>query len=277
VARILIVDDEPKLGRLLVEMLETQGHDVSRAAGGAEALARLARNDLDVVVTDLRMPDMDGMALLRAAKRLSPAPEVILMTAYASTENAVAAMRDGAVDYLVKPFAMDEFRLRVARVLERRELSARADALARRIDERQGFGSIVARSEAITSVTEQARRVARTDETVLLVGESGVGKTVIARAIHYASRRAAGPLVEVHCAALPESLLESELFGHERARSRAPTTPRPATLRRRTGARCSSTRSETSPWPRRSSCSASCRTALSPALVRRRPAAPTCA
>jgi two-component system, NtrC family, response regulator HydG len=215
-ARILIVDDEPKLGRTLVEMLEGHGHEVDRCEGGSAAIARLGADELDLVLTDLRMPGTDGLAVLRAARRLSPRTDVMLMTAYATTEGAVEAMKEGAVDYLVKPFAMAELRLRVARVLEQRGLAARAAALAQRVDAHEGFGRVIAESPAMRSLVADARRVAITDETVLLEGESGTGKTLIARAIHHASRRSAGPLVEVHPAALPESLLESELFGHEK-------------------------------------------------------------
>jgi two-component system response regulator HydG len=214
--KILIVDDEAKLGRVLVEMLEGAGHEVARAGGGAEALVRIAQTDLDIVITDLRMPNVDGMAVLRATRRVSPRTDVMLMTAHATTQNAIDAMKEGAVDYLLKPFAMDELRMRVARIVERRALSARADALARRLDEREGFGRVVAESARMRSVVSQALRVAQTDETVLLLGESGTGKSLLARAIHHASKRAAGPLVELHAAALPEALVEGELFGHER-------------------------------------------------------------
>jgi DNA-binding NtrC family response regulator len=215
-ARILIVDDEAKLGRVLVEVLDGRGHQVERVAGGAEALARVAGGGVDILVTDLRMAGVDGMEVLRQTRRLSPATDVVLMTAYATAQGAVAAMKEGAIDYLIKPFAIDEFRLRIERLAERRELSAHADALARRLDRAEGFAGVVARSPKMTALVDAARRVAVTDETVLLLGESGTGKTRLARAIHNASRRADGPFVEVHCAALPETLLESELFGHEK-------------------------------------------------------------
>jgi DNA-binding NtrC family response regulator len=215
-ARILIVDDEAKLGRVLVEVLDGRGHQVERVTGGREALARVAGGGVDIVVTDLRMPGVDGMEVLRETRRLSPGTEVVLMTAYATAQGAVAAMQEGAVDYLIKPFAIDEFRLRVERLAERRHLAAHADALARRLDRSEGFGGVVAGSAKMAAIVGAARRVAVTDETVLLLGESGTGKTRLARAIHSASRRADGPFVEVHCAALPETLLESELFGHEK-------------------------------------------------------------
>jgi DNA-binding NtrC family response regulator len=226
--RILIVDDEPKLGRVLGEMLESAGHEVVRAGGGRAALERLAAETVetaeaveavgafDVVLTDLRMPEVDGMAVLRAVRQTAPHTDVVMMTAYATAQNAVEAMKEGAVDYLIKPIAMDELRLRIARIAERRALSARAITLERRLDAREGFGRVVAESAKLRALVAQARQAAATDETVLLLGESGTGKNLFARAIHHASRRADGPFVEVHAAALPESLVEGELFGHER-------------------------------------------------------------
>jgi DNA-binding NtrC family response regulator len=216
VARILVVDDEQKLGRVLVEMLEGGGDEVARAGGGREALALIAAGDLDLVITDLKMPDVDGMAVLRETRRTSPDTDVMMMTAHATVQNAVDAMKQGAIDYLIKPFAMDELRMRVRAVVERRTLAKKADALARRLDARDGFGNVVAESAKMIEVVAQARRVAGTDETVLLLGESGTGKNLLARAIHQASKRSSGPLVEVHAAALPDTLVEGELFGREK-------------------------------------------------------------
>jgi DNA-binding NtrC family response regulator len=226
-ARILIVDDEPRLGRVLVEMLEGAGHDVAHAAGGAAAIQRIATGDLDVVVSDLRMPDVDGMAVLREVRRTSPDTDVVLMTAHATAQNAVEAMKLGAVDYLVKPFAMDEFRLRIGHIVARRSTTARADALARRLDARDGFGRVVAQSAAMRGVVADARRVAATDETVLLLGESGTGKNLLARAIHNASARGAAPFIEVHAAALPETLVEGELFGRDKGAYTGATDAKP--------------------------------------------------
>jgi len=226
-ARILIVDDEPKLGRVLVEMLESVGHDVAHAAGGAAAIQRIATGDLDVVVSDLRMPDVDGMAVLREVRRTSPGTDVVLMTAHATAQNAVEAMKLGAADYLVKPFAMDEFRLRIGHIVARRSTTARADALARRLDARDGFGRVVAQSAVMRGVVADARRVAATDETVLLLGESGTGKNLLARAIHNASARSAAPFIEVHAAALPETLVEGELFGRDKGAYTGATDAKP--------------------------------------------------
>ncbi len=209
-ARILVVDDEPKLGRVVAEMLELDGHDVARSTGGKDALARLAE-PFDVVVTDLRMPEVDGLAVLRAARARVPPAEVVLMTAYGTAESAVEAMKAGAADYVTKPFSMDELRLRVRRLAGQRAAEAREARLVARLTP-----DLVAGSEAMRAVLGAAERVAPTDASVLLLGESGTGKSQLARLVHHRSRRAAGPVVEVHCAALPESLLEAELFGHER-------------------------------------------------------------
>jgi two-component system, NtrC family, response regulator HydG len=210
-ARVLIADDEAKLGTLVAEALELDGHAVVRAGGGAEALARLREGAFDVVVTDLRMPQVDGLAVLLAARALPEPPEVVLMTAFASAESAVEAMKAGAADYVTKPFAMDELRLRVRRLAGQRDAEQRSARLLERLTP-----TLCAESASMKAALAAARQVAGTDATVLLLGESGTGKSQLARWIHFQSRRAAGPLVEVHCAALPETLLESELFGHEK-------------------------------------------------------------
>ncbi len=210
-ARILVVDDEPKLGQLAAEMLQVDGHLVTLAAGGREALQRLAGDRFDVVLTDLRMPEVDGLAVLRDARSRSPSPEVVVMTAYGTAQNAVEAMKSGAADYLVKPFSMDELRLRVRRLAAQRAAEERSRQLIGRL-----VPDLVAESPAMRAALAAARQVAATDATVLLLGESGTGKSRLAGYIHYQSARAAGPLVEVHCAALPETLLEGELFGHEK-------------------------------------------------------------
>ncbi len=210
-ARVLVVDDEPKLGRYVAQMLGLDGHQVVRAAGGQEALARLAEEAFDVVVTDLRMPGVDGIAVLRAARTRASPPEVVLMTAHATAESAVEAMKAGAADYVTKPFSMDELRLRVERLAARRAAESRSAQLLARLTP-----DLVAESAAMKDALSAARQVAPTDATVLLLGESGTGKSQLARYIHYQGKRAQGPFVEVHCAALPETLLEGELFGHER-------------------------------------------------------------
>ena len=209
--RLLVVDDEPKLGRLVADMLALDGHEVLRAGGGREALALLASRPIDVVVTDLRMPEVDGLAVLAAARALPAPPEVVLMTAYGTAESAVAAMKAGAADYVTKPFSMDELRLRIGRLAAQRRAEATSARLVQRLTP-----DLIAASPAMQTALAAARQVAATDATVLLLGESGTGKSQLARFVHFQGRRAAAPFAEVHCAALPEPLLEAELFGHEK-------------------------------------------------------------
>jgi DNA-binding NtrC family response regulator len=208
-ARVLVADDEPKLGKLVAEMLSLEGHAVVRVGGGRTALVELAARPFDVVVTDLRMPEVDGLSVLREAR--ARGCEVIVMTAFGTAESAVAAMKAGAADYLLKPFAADELRLRVRRLAEQKAALAKSERLVEQLVPR-----LVAESAGMKAALEAARKVAASDASVLLLGESGTGKSQLARFIHFTSKRAGGPLIEVHCAALPETLLESELFGHER-------------------------------------------------------------
>lgn len=213
---ILLVDDEPKLGRVLATALQSASYTVERVLSGSEALAKLASMTFDVVVTDLKLPDISGIQVLQHVRELPSAPDVIMMTAYASAETAVEAMRLGAVDYLIKPFSIDELRIKIARLIGRRALQEQNGNLQAQLEKVQSIESLVGTSARMREVIEQIHQVAATDATVLLLGESGTGKTVLARAIHHHSRRRNGPLCEVHCAALPPTLLESELFGHER-------------------------------------------------------------
>ncbi len=209
--RVLVVDDEAKLAKFVAQALELDGHEVARAGGGREALDLLAKRTFEIVLTDLRMPEVDGLAVLGAARARPGPPEVIVMTAFGTAESAVAAMKAGAADYVTKPFAMDELRMRVRRLAAQRTAEARAERLLQRLTP-----DLVAESAAMQAALGSARQVAPTDATVLLLGESGTGKSQLARFIHYQSRRAAGAFVEVHCAALPETLLEGELFGYEK-------------------------------------------------------------
>jgi DNA-binding NtrC family response regulator len=215
-ARILLADDELKLAKFLATVLEGQGHQVVRVEDGKAAVRALAEGRWDLVITDLRMPGVDGMGVLRAAQKEAPSTDVVVMTAHGSQQIAVEAMKEGAYDYLVKPVVIDEFRLRIAKILERRALIVRADDLERKLDQRDGLPGIVARSERMRATVEAAMQVAQSEAAVLLLGESGTGKSLLARAIHRASPRRDRPFVEVHCAALPDTLLESELFGHEK-------------------------------------------------------------
>ncbi|GAC1342901.1 MAG: sigma-54 dependent transcriptional regulator [Myxococcales bacterium] len=210
-ARILVVDDEPKLGKLLAQLLERDGHAVVRVGGGRQALVEISASPFDLVLSDLRMPEVDGLAVLAAARARTPPIEVVLMTAFGTADSAVQAMKAGAADYLLKPFATDELRLRVRRILDQSSTEVKS---RRFLD--QLIPRLVAESPPMVQALQSATRVAAADTTVLLLGETGTGKSQLARFIHFTSTRAAAPFVEVHCAALPETLLEAELFGHEK-------------------------------------------------------------
>ncbi len=218
-SRILVVDDEARGGELLRRELADRGHHVEALASSQAALARLAEASFDLVVTDLRMPPPDGLALLAEIRRRWPATEVILMTAHGDETAAVQAMRAGAYDYLKKDPRVepDEIQLRLERLIEAKGGRAERERLSREVVAlRAGTLSVIGRSAALERAGALARKVAVTDATVLLRGESGTGKDLFARAIHFDSPRAGGPWVKVNCGAIPENLLESELFGHEK-------------------------------------------------------------
>jgi two-component system, NtrC family, response regulator PilR len=212
--RVLVVDDERSMRELLAIVLGREGYEVFAAEHGQAALAVLERQHFDLLVSDIRMPDMSGVELLRAARDLQPDLIAIMMTAYASTETAVEALRLGARDYLIKPFNVEELKLRIRDHLEKRELRQEVVLLKKSLQVSHQFSSIVGRSEPMLRLFALVERVAPTNSTVLITGESGTGKELVARAIHYNSLRRDAPFVALHCAALPETLLESELFGH---------------------------------------------------------------
>jgi DNA-binding NtrC family response regulator len=216
-ARILVVEDNDTLRRGVCRALRETWSVVDEAGAGDAALARIAAAPpYDVVVTDVRLPGADGAAVLRAALERDPRTSVLVMTAYGSIETAVEAMRAGAFDFVQKPLELEQIELRVARALAHRRGRAAADAPAAAAPIRSAVGDVVAESAALRTAVELAGRVAPTRSTVLVTGETGTGKEVIAGLIHRLSPRAGGALVKVNCAALPETLLESELFGHER-------------------------------------------------------------
>ncbi len=214
--RILVVDDEPAQRELVCGFLRKHGFDVAEAGGGKEAVARVKREPFDLVLTDQSMPDLSGIEVLEAVRSTSPETAVVIITAYGTIETAVSAVKAGAADYLTKPLNLDDLLHRVHRVGERQRLVAENRELREALAERHRVEGIIGESGRMQEVLSLVRRVAPSDATVLIRGESGTGKELIARALHYASPRAGGPLVKVNCAALAESLLESELFGHEK-------------------------------------------------------------
>lgn len=222
-AKILVVDDEEKLCRVLKLLIEGEGHDVDTALNGEKGLGLLDNHVYDIVITDLKMPGMDGVEFLKAAKEKVPDVEVIMMTAFATTQSAVEAMKSGAYDYIIKPFDNDELLLILRRILEKKsletdkaELARENQDLKRQIRESLDLGGMVGKGSRMQEVYSLVERVAGTSTTVLLRGESGTGKELVAKAIHYNSSRAEKTFVPIHCAAYPETLLESELFGHEK-------------------------------------------------------------
>jgi two-component system, NtrC family, response regulator HydG len=214
--RILILDDEPDVAGSWVRILESAGYRCLATSQPEEALRLLESERADLLLTDLRMPGIDGMEMLRRAHQIDPQMPVVMLTGYASLESAVAAVKAGAFDYLSKSFSNDQLRLTVERALTKRRLELENVHLREQLRGVFGFENIVGRSVALQQVLELVRKVARSDASILIMGESGTGKELIARAIHANSPRAAQPFVPVDCASLPENLLESELFGHEK-------------------------------------------------------------
>ena len=215
-AAILIVEDEAKMRRLLELNLGEDGF-VTFSAGDAETGLKLLReNSIDLVVTDLKLPGMDGLEFLQAAKRQNAALPVVVMTAFGSVETAVEAMKAGASDYVLKPFSLTEMRMVIHKELDVRNLREENRSLREALGRRYAHPNVVARSAKMQEVLAIVERVAPTNSTVLLGGESGVGKDLIARAIHEKSRRASGPFLKINSTAIPENLLESELFGYEK-------------------------------------------------------------
>jgi two-component system response regulator PilR (NtrC family) len=213
---ILVADDERSMREMLAIVLQREGHRVLLAEGGRAAVELLKREPVDLLVSDIRMPDMSGVDVLRAAKQTDPEVIGIMITAFASTESAVEALRLGAHDYLSKPFDVSELRAKVREALEHRRLREENSALKKALIGAGDFANILGDSPAIREVKDRIQRVAPTNSTVLVTGESGTGKELVARAIHANSTRRSRPFVAVNCGALPETLLESELFGHLR-------------------------------------------------------------
>ncbi len=215
-ARLLVVDDEPSMLDMLTLLFADEGYAVETARSTEEARRVLAQGGLDLVLCDIMMPDGNGLDLLREIKTSNPDAPVIMMTAYTSTKSAIDAMKLGAYDYISKPFDVDELKIIVQKALERAELVDENVYLRKALEQKYTFNNIIGRSARMQAIFSLIERIARTASTVLIQGESGTGKELIARAIQYASPRAANRILAINCGALPESLLESELFGHER-------------------------------------------------------------
>jgi two-component system, NtrC family, response regulator len=213
---ILVVDDEVNYLTVMEALLGEENYEVLTAPGGQEALKLATNNDVDLVLTDMKMPKMNGIELLGEVKRLYPDLPVIMMTAFGTVEKAVAAMKAGAFDYILKPFKNEELLVTIARALEHHRLVQQNRMLLQDLDKKYGAPNIVGESKAMREILALVKRVANSRATVMISGESGTGKELVARAIHQQSPRAGKNFVSVNCAALTETLLESELFGHER-------------------------------------------------------------
>ncbi len=213
---ILIAEDEELLRQELADAITAAGYRILAANDGMSALAALKANSIQLVVTDLRMPRTDGLALIRQGREASPESQFIVMTAFGSMETAIEAMRAGAIDYVLKPLAMDELLAKIGRLMETVELRTNNRMLKRDLDRKLGSLEMIGQSPSLERIRELIRKVAPTRSPVLITGESGTGKELIARAIHSLGNAKSEPFVPINCAAIPESLLESELFGHQK-------------------------------------------------------------
>jgi len=230
-SRILVVDDETKITELLAERIAREGMEVSTSASAEEALPHIEKGEVDIVLCDLRLGGMDGLELLKRTKSVAPATDFVVMTAYASAGTAIEAMRQGAYEYLIKPFQMDEVVLLLRRIQERRDLVSENAALREKIAGTVRAERIVGGSAAVLAIRELIEKVAPTDAPVLVQGESGTGKELVAAEIHSMSARAREPFVVLNCAAIPETLLESEMFGYERGAFTGAAQRRPGQFR----------------------------------------------
>ncbi|WNG22800.1 sigma-54-dependent Fis family transcriptional regulator [Cystobacter fuscus] len=224
--RVLVVDDHVEMARLLADALTDEGYTVDVATSGREALAAVRGRVLDAVVCDLRMEQVDGFDVLAAVREADPTLPVLIMTAFGGVENAVEAMRRGAAHYFTKPFRLDEVLLYVQRAIAERRLREENRALRQAVGDRSAFAALVGRSAPLRALYELIERVAHSHAPVLVRGESGSGKELVARALHFEGPRQAGPFVAINCTAIPNALLESELFGHVKGSFTGATTPR---------------------------------------------------
>jgi DNA-binding NtrC family response regulator len=224
---ILLVDDDERLRRAAGKVLTAEGYRVTNAATAAEALVALKQGPVALVISDLRLPDLDGIALLKHSRELVPQAEVVVITGHGSVENAVEAMRLGAYDFIEKPLDSTALLKTVAKALEKQRLTSENRQLRCRLQQQSGIGVLIGESQAMQSVKQLIRQIAPTDVNVLIQGESGTGKEIVADALHDLSDRRERPFVKISCAAIPETLLESELFGHERGAFTGAAAARP--------------------------------------------------
>jgi len=213
---ILVVDDEDSMCKFMEIMLAREGYEVESEPSSVKALDRIKSGNYDLVISDLLMPEMSGLELLTQVKKERPQTQFMVMTAFASVDTAIEALKSGAVDYITKPFKIDEIKIAIRKFLEKKRLQQENVSLKEQLIKESSFDSYLGQNPLVVKVKEMAAKVAETGSTILIRGESGTGKDLIARAIHNHSRRLGGPFIALNCAALPETLLESELFGHTR-------------------------------------------------------------
>ena len=213
-ARIMVIDDEESMCKFMKIMLNKEGYEVTTSQSGSEALNILKERNYDLVIADLMMPGLNGLELLSRVKSLDPDANFIVMTAYASVDTAIEALKKGAYDYLTKPFKVDEIRIAIKKALEQKRIKRENISLKKQLKREFSFDNFIGTSPQILDMKKMAEKVAQSDSTVLIQGESGTGKELVAKAIHYYSQRSDKPFVCINCAAIPETLLESELFGY---------------------------------------------------------------
>ncbi|PMP64516.1 MAG: Fis family transcriptional regulator [Caldimicrobium thiodismutans] len=214
--KILVVDDEVDILNILKFLLEREGYEVDTTLNGEEAIKKIEKNYYDIVLTDLRMPGISGIVLLEKTKELSPSTEVVIMTAYASIESAVEAIKKGAADYIVKPFINEDLKMRLRRILEHKKLQREVEILKYQLSQKITGDLFFGTSPQMQEILKLLERITPTKSTVLILGESGTGKGVLAEFIHYNSPRKDKPFISINCSAIPETLLESELFGYKK-------------------------------------------------------------